>query len=358
MNQMGNLEKLGILVIVILVVVVGVVAITPKEQVDSALFTPEDTSGLNGAPEPLERPGDAPADLVQPGGESLGDGASTNPKDWPLPPSGAKSLDLPARANEPRTDVLGGDRPIGTLPLEQKPAVADPQPTEYVVQKGDTGASISKKLLGRATAWNEIVALNPGLDARKLKINQKIKVPAAKSATATIVPTPSAQLPAGQPGMTPPGGTAVLPAPQEPVTPTPAPAADNVYVVQSGDTLSDIARRELGSASKWKLILDANSAVLHGSEVVRVGMKLTIPAAARTASLPKPQSPGAIGPAADSGKTYKVRAGDTLTSIASRMLGSGARWREIQKANESVLHGSDRLTVGMDLLIPENVAAR
>ena len=36
-DSMGNLEKLGILVIVILVVVVGVVAITPSET----LFQPE-----------------------------------------------------------------------------------------------------------------------------------------------------------------------------------------------------------------------------------------------------------------------------------------------------------------------------
>jgi nucleoid-associated protein YgaU len=58
------------------------------------------------------------------------------------------------------------------------------------------------------------------------------------------------------------------------------------------------------------------------------------------------------------GKTYTVQSGDTLTSIASRVLGSGARWRELQKANDSLLHGGDRLTVGMELEIPEGVAAR
>ena len=99
MNQMGNLEKLGILVIVILVVVVGVVAITPKEQVDSALFAPEDTPGMGGAPEPLDPPGGrtgleekVPAENGS--GSTARGGASTDPRDWPLGTDGSKAQEL------------------------------------------------------------------------------------------------------------------------------------------------------------------------------------------------------------------------------------------------------------------------
>ena len=47
------------------------------------------------------------------------------------------------------------------------------------------------------------------------------------------------------------------------------------YVVQSGDTLSGLAERFLGSADQWKQIADANG--LQNPDMISVGQKLEIP---------------------------------------------------------------------------------
>ncbi|MCE9635496.1 MAG: LysM peptidoglycan-binding domain-containing protein [Planctomycetes bacterium] len=374
MNQLGNLEKLGILVIVILVVVVGVVAITPKANVDTALFP--DEPKIEGPIEPLDPAKDPSIDPVTPGEDSkIGESKVGDPAKWPLGDSRRELGDLPGNnsagggANNglsiggPGGGTAGGGTVGGgNAIVNPVPAPVEPKTAEYTVQKGDTGASIAKKLLGKATAWSDIVAANPGLDARKLKINQKIKVP-----TAAAPKAPDNQMPSpfnnGNNGNTG-GGLGVVPPMHEPMVPpivdVPAPTADKTYVVQPGDTLSDIARRELGSASKWHMIVDANPE-MGGSEVIRTGMKLRIPSkSAVAAKVPAAKVPTAKETAAPSvgGKSYKVQRGDTLSSIASRMLGSSGRWREIVSANEPILHGSDKISVGMDLTIPSGTDAR
>jgi hypothetical protein len=49
-------------------------------------------------------------------------------------------------------------------------------------------------------------------------------------------------------------------------------------------------------------------------------------------------------------KLYEVRSGDTLSSIAARVLGSYTRWPEIASLND--LHDPDRLAVGQRLRLP------
>lgn len=50
--------------------------------------------------------------------------------------------------------------------------------SEYVIQRGDNLYRISERLLGSTRRWKEIQDLNPGLDPTKLKVGQKIKIPA------------------------------------------------------------------------------------------------------------------------------------------------------------------------------------
>ena len=53
--------------------------------------------------------------------------------------------------------------------------------------------------------------------------------------------------------------------------------AGRTIVVQPGDTLSLIARRVYGSASKWRVIFEANRDKLRDPDFVRVGMRLRVP---------------------------------------------------------------------------------
>ena len=49
------------------------------------------------------------------------------------------------------------------------------------------------------------------------------------------------------------------------------------YTVQSGDTLSEIAQRQLGRASAWQSIFDANRDQLDDPDLIRPGQVLRLP---------------------------------------------------------------------------------
>jgi LysM repeat protein len=54
----------------------------------------------------------------------------------------------------------------------------------------------------------------------------------------------------------------------------------------------------------------------------------------------------------ESPQIYTVKAGDTLSGIASRFLGSGARFLDVYEANRDRLPSPDALQVGQELRIP------
>lgn len=62
-------------------------------------------------------------------------------------------------------------------------------------------------------------------------------------------------------------------------TPTNKPAAPTQrdYVVQSGDSLSKIAKQFYGNASDWQKIFDANKDKIKDPNLIHPGQKLIIP---------------------------------------------------------------------------------
>lgn len=54
-------------------------------------------------------------------------------------------------------------------------------------------------------------------------------------------------------------------------------------------------------------------------------------------------------------KKYKIAKGDTFQSIAGKQLGSKARWKEIEKANEGV--NASKLKIGQEILIPTEMSS-
>ena len=60
--------------------------------------------------------------------------------------------------------------------------------------------------------------------------------------------------------------------------PTPAKASMRTYTVKSGDTLSEIAKRELGSPSKYMEIFNANRDQLTDPNLIKPGQVLKMPA--------------------------------------------------------------------------------
>ncbi|WP_256758699.1 LysM peptidoglycan-binding domain-containing protein [Cohnella sp. WQ 127256] len=70
------------------------------------------------------------------------------------------------------------------------------------------------------------------------------------------------------------GSVAVVQASSRPDT-KPVP---KLYIVKAGDTLTAIAKREMGNSAKWRVIYDNNKAVIgRNPDLIRPGQKLVMP---------------------------------------------------------------------------------
>jgi hypothetical protein len=67
----------------------------------------------------------------------------------------------------------------------------------------------------------------------------------------------------------------------------------------------------------------------------------------------EPQRSVPTGTARTPGRTHVIQAGDTLSGLASKYLGSSARYREIYEANRNVLRSPDDLREGVTIVIPD-----
>jgi LysM repeat protein len=167
----------------------------------------------------------------------------TNPPDMSMPSNTA--MNAAPETNPPAPVPAPLPAPVYTPP---------PTPTteDYTVIKGDTFASIAKK---SNVSLKAMVEANPGVDPKKLKIGQKLHLPAA------------------------------APAPAMGATPTSAPDAaatggEQTYKVKSGDTLTVIAKRFHVTI---KAIQSANGL---STTSIKVGQTLKIPAGAASAPAP------------------------------------------------------------------------
>ena len=239
--------------------------------------------------------------------------------------------------------------------------------TAYSVQKGDTITGIAGRY---GLRWQDVVAVNPGIMPNRIQVGQVIQLP-------------------GQVNLSRPAVTA-----PRPVAPAPAPSrTETVYVVKSGDTISEIA---LKHGVKTAAILEANG--LKDANKISVGQKLKIPGAQKStatvaprpaATPPKATPPrpaenrvaaptpapapapvvtppppvvvkddedaapeAAVTPAPTAGKTHTVKAGEDLYTVAVRWGVSPSDLRALNKLT------SPDLQEGMVLIIPASASAQ
>jgi len=124
----------------------------------------------------------------------------------------------------------------------------------YIVKKGDTLTQIAARLLGSARFVKDILRVNPQIkDSNKLKVGEAIVLPV--ELTGSRVASPLKKESSDQ--------------------------VKNrdylVVIVKKGDTLFRIAKKYLGSGSRWKEIYEASKDILEGKKILLPGMKLRVP---------------------------------------------------------------------------------
>jgi len=127
---------------------------------------------------------------------------------------------------------------------------------------------------------------------------------------------------------------------------------ETIHVVESGDTLRRIAQRHYGTVAVVDRLAAHNG--LRNPNAIAIGDRLR---------LPPPEVIGGSGNVRLTGdrrttapvqsfQEYTVREGDTLSSIAARLLDSRGRWRDIFEQNRDRIPDPNRLRPGTRIRIP------
>jgi LysM repeat protein len=166
-------------------------------------------------------------------------GSGDNPVPSPIPLGAANVVPEP---------VL--PKPI-TIPIPPPPVTGT---LEHVVTKGDSFYSIGRKY---GVGMNAVAKANPNIISTRLRIGQKVIIPAA-------APKPVIALPTLDPS--------------------------NTYTVKSGDTLGHIAVKYRTKVANIKTVNGLTS------DLLKIGQKLTVPARAMAPPAPVPAAAPALSP--------------------------------------------------------------
>lgn len=210
-----------------------------------------DDSRPGASDEHADEPRDAPADSPTGEGEPLGpQPLTTDADDDLLPPIYSDDLTADAESNEDASTGAPDDDPDDRADdRDDTPdALTPPQYTEYVVKENESLWTIAATWFGDGSKWDLIARANPSIDPQHLRVGMVLRLPPKDAERPTSSPEPADD--------------------------------DDVvrYVVQSGDSLTRIARVYYGDVSLWNRIYEANRETIGDRpENLRPGMELTIP---------------------------------------------------------------------------------
>lgn len=157
------------------------------------------------------------------------------------------------------------------IPRENWPKVIPPEMIPYTVREGDTIESISRKFYGTTAHAKAIAGANATTDPMRLRAGRVLNIP---KDPANVQGKPAPEPP---PSLSAPALTPVQNPSSQPASPPPAPKSNAEYTVQSGDSLSRIAKRFYDDSTLSHLIFEANRDQLSSPDEIRVGQKLRIP---------------------------------------------------------------------------------
>jgi len=239
----------------------------------------------NPSPVAAQPPPSTPANSVPPAegdpsaGRAAGTGDNTHPnRTTELPPAipGDPTRE-PARHEPPVSSEI--ERPVTPTPrpeIRPEPPAERPAPAPaartHTIVDNDTFAGLAKQYYDDESLYRAIELANPTLDARRLFVGAKVKIPSAEEARKLVGGGPAPAAPeASREAATPPTRAAERS------------DAYRIYVVEQDDSLAKIARLLLGSPDHWSQIYELNKDVISSPDKIRAGMRLRIPASAGTA---------------------------------------------------------------------------
>lgn len=176
----------------------------------------------------------------------------------------------PVATNPPPSNVTAA--PNVEVPTPPTVPVVNPSfgAQEHVVTKGDNFSAIAKKY---GVSVKAVEQANPGVSSSKLKVGQKLQIPAASNSAST---TPAATM-----------------------TTATADGDTTTYVVRAGDMLEKIARTHGTTA---KTIMRLNN---MKTTMIRPGQKLKLPAT-KTSNTEPVATPGYVTPLPSAGSNVKT----------------------------------------------------
>jgi nucleoid-associated protein YgaU len=230
-------------------------------------------------------------------------------------PSALASHEAPTQAGSaaPQAPSPRATTPVAT----PEPPVAPRAGGTYAVKPGDSLSAIAAAELGAAERWTEIFALNRDVvaDPDVIHAGTQLKLPGAGQAA-----QPQAQAPRA-----------------------------TAYRVKPGDTLSAIAAEQLGDEGRWRELYDMNRDRVAAPTLLRPGISLRLPGGADAAAGHVARRP-AVG--AQGARMHEVQAGESLSLLARRYLGSAQRWPEIYYLNSHKIANPSWIYPGQRLAIP------
>jgi nucleoid-associated protein YgaU len=198
----------------------------------------------------------------------------------------------------------------------------------------------------------------PEDDAWRRLFKEPVEPPDAdrKAAVPPPAPAPKDREPAVEPAPRHEAEPHEVPDPKSGV----ATASDEpwTYVIKSGDTISQVAERELGTVRRQKEIFSLNPGL--DPLGLREGQSLAMPPRGRTSSTIEkggataaaPATPAAAAGPMKPGDWYVVQHRDRLSTISKRAYGTIERWPEIWARNLSAVPDPDDVQPGTRIFLP------
>ncbi|MCE9592216.1 MAG: LysM peptidoglycan-binding domain-containing protein [Planctomycetes bacterium] len=356
-TKLGLLVGLGVILLIGIIVSDHLSAVNKQDHADMTSFGATAQRGLQGGdmtiPPPVEPSvgtvaqaptPDAPPPMLRPVVSLPNEPAVLPPTQ---PGQVSNGVTVPGPQAGLASNNLGTPTVLPPTPAAT-PTVTEPKPlATHTVVKGDSVYQIAKKYYRNGEKWQLIREANPGHvgSEGELQVGTQLKIPALPDATPAI-PAPS------KPATIVDAGSTVV----EPVAPEKAPSAAHegipvrIIEVKAGQSLTQIAREQLGSGNRWHELLELNKDQISSAKDLKLGMKIKVPAGSTATSgnvlSTKPRV------ASTPSRTYTVQVGDTLGTIAAKTLGDRNKWEMIEAANKGRLNSPHDIKIGQQLVIP------